>query len=132
MVQSGSAVKTILENKVFVKPPGSYVTITPISEAKTGSEGGYGGTTKTTGTPVTVIGVPYGYLSGDRKYTSMGINSDGEIRIAIPADTSANEGDSVTITSSDIPSQSFEIISITDYPYNEVNVARIISCKKKI
>lgn len=128
MVQSGSTIKAKIEKKIFSTPPASNITIATVTRGD-GSLGGYGGTSKTYGTPVATVGVPYGFISGDRKYMKMGFNSEGETKIAVPADTVVKQGDKITITSESLVA---EVFKINEYPFNDVNLARILLIKEFI
>src|SRR6056297_655517 len=117
MVLSGTAARTKILNKIFSKPPATDIIITPVTESVSGSEYGYGGTSRTDGTPVSTVGVPYGYVSGDRQYNSFGLNAEGETRIAVKPSETIKQGDTITFTTSD---QTFEVLKVAEYPYNNI------------
>lgn len=127
MVLSGTAAKTKILNKIFSKPPATDITITPVSETVVGSEGGFNGTQKIEGTVVTTIGVPYGYVSGDRRYNNFGLSAEGETRIAIKPSETIKQGDKITFTTSD---KDFEVLTINEYPYNNERLCHILTIKE--
>lgn len=134
MAQSGDIVKAKIERKIFNSPPATSIQITPITRAEAGSYGGYGGLTDTAGTPVATIGVPYGYLTGDRAYFSFGLTQEGETKVAVKESEVVEEDYEITFTGANLPSyitdKTFVVKKIQDYPYNNYNLARILTIKE--
>jgi len=129
MVQSGTTIKAKIDKKIFSKPPGSTITIYKKSVTSSdGAYGGFSGTTKVYATVgVEVIGVPYGVLSKDRNYMKMGLNSEGQSKLAVPSETDVSQGDLVTL----IPTGTYgEVEVVNEYPFNDINIAKIILLKE--
>jgi len=136
MAQPGNVVKQKIENKIFISPPATTITITPITRASGGSFGGYGGLTNTTGTPVDTVGVPYGWITGDRAYQSFGLTQEGETKIAVKAEEVVEQDFQITFTGANLPDyltdKVFIVKKIQDYPYNNYNLARILTIKEVV
>lgn len=128
MVQSGATVKARIEGKIFKKPPGTDVTITPITRSQ-GGLSGYEGNTDAEGTSVVVIGVPFNVLRNSRDYQSFGTDAEGQTKVAVKADTSVSRNDKIEIAAT---GKSYEVVDIEDYPYNDLNLAIILTAKEII
>lgn len=126
MAQSGTTVKARIERKIFNAPPASTITIRTLTRGD-GEYGGYGGTTRSYGNAASTVGVPYGFISGERRYEQFGFNAEGESLIAVKADTTVAQGDLVYISAMGLLG---EVLDIKEYPYNDVNLAKIIKIKE--
>ena len=128
MAQSGATIKAKIERKIFSKPPASDITIEEVTKGD-GDYGGFGGTTKTYGAATATVGVPYGFISASTSFMKMGFNSEGTSMIAVPEATSIKAGDKVTITSEGLIGF---VTEVKEYPYNNVNLARIVTIKEQL
>lgn len=138
MAISGEKAKAKIDNKVFVSPPASLCTITTITGTlTTGTLHGYDGITETTGSSTqNTLCVPYGYVTNDRNYLSFGLNSEGELLMAVKGEVELNQEDKIAITGSTLPSfittKIYRVLGIKDYPYNGYNLARILKLKQEL
>lgn len=125
---SGTALKQKIENKIFKtgSPPASTITITSQSVGST-SFSGYGGYSETTTSSTTTVAVPYGNIRGTREYYRFGTDEDGETRMALKASESININDLVYLNAT---SKTYQVTAIDDYPYDDVNVAIIVTAKE--
>lgn len=125
MSRSGANVKALFERRIFKKPPASDVTITSINTSSNTMNGYYGFTDATSST-ATTVGVPYTYTGNLREYLGMGVNNDGQARVALRGDVSIKPGDSLTVAGiTDV----YEITEVTNLYYNEVNCGQIVTVK---
>jgi hypothetical protein len=131
MAQSGTTIRTKLNQRVFVSPPGTSaiyygVTISPATM------GGYEGNTEVIGTGITTIVVPYGYISKEASYRSFGMENNGEMQVAIKHDVPVKIQDLFYITASDITSGTFRVTQVRPYPYDGVNLCSIVTVKRDL
>jgi len=130
MAQSGIIVRAKITSKIFNVTVASTINIFAKNNNSVGEYGGFGGTSKEySAVPVVVLGVPYSTITGDRQYNSMGFNAEGSSKIALPYDTVINQGDKVQIEVSGVVG---EVLTINDYPYGNVSLAKIITIKQLI
>lgn len=130
MAQSGTTIRTKLNQRVFVSPPGTpmkhhSVTIT------SATSGGYEGNTETIGSATTTIVVPYGFMSQALNFHSSGLNEEGEMMLAVKHDIDVNRQD-LFVGTLDAVYGTFEVNTVRPYPYDGVNLCTIVSVKKKI
>lgn len=132
MAQSGTTVKAKIEAKIFSTPPGTAITIYPITKSTDSSYGGYEGASDVYDDydKYSTTGVPYGFVSGDRGYKSFGLTAEGETKIAIPAGSSIKQEDRIVISTN--PDTTFKVLKIQEYPFNNVNLAFILTIKQDL
>jgi hypothetical protein len=132
MVQSGAVVKTKIEKRIFSSPPGTTITIYPVTKSAEGSYGGYSGQSEEYNEydKVVTIGVPYGFISNDRNYMSFGLSAEGETRMAVSSNENFKQGDRIIMSTN--PKVKFKILKIQEYPYDDVNLANILTIKQDI
>ena len=130
MVQSGETIKAKIEKKIFSTPPGSTIQLYKKISVDSGDYGGFSGTSVTYDTnPISLIGVPYSTISKDRHYNSIGLNAEGESKIAVPSDTDVEQGDLILL----IPSNTLGVVEkINEYPFNDINIAKILYLKEYV
>jgi hypothetical protein len=128
MAQSGTVVREKINSKVFNTTVATTINIYTVTKGD-GNYGGFESTSKSESAPVEALGVPYGVITGDRNYLSMGFNSEGESLIAVRYDTTVNEDDYVEIP---VISLKGKVIKVTEYPYGGVNLAKIITIKRQL
>jgi len=128
MAASGTIIKKRLESKIFAKPPATDITITPVAVAST-TLSGYYGYSETESATVTTVGVPYAFSRDTRQYYNFGLDSEGQTKMAIKADETVAKNDKITITSSN---KTFIVTDIEDYPYNNINLAIILTLKEQV
>ena len=127
MSRNGLNVKKLFEQRIFKKPPASDITITR-NTISANTLRGYYGFEETSNTPITTVGVPYTYTGNLREYLSYGQNNDGEARVAVKGDEDIKPGDSMTIKGID---DTYEIVTVVNLYYNEVNCGKIATVKVK-
>jgi hypothetical protein len=130
MAQSGTTIRTKLNQRVFVSPPGTSMTYVPVS-VSSATDGGYEGNTKTFGTGVATIVVPYGFISQRLDFKSIGLNAEGEMQLAVKYDVPVKSQD-LFIGSLSAVYGTFVVQTVRPYPYDGVNLCTIITVKKQI
>lgn len=126
MARSGTQVKTYFESKIFVSPPASVITITPVTVG-VGTLNAYDGVTSTTATSYTCLATPYNFVSNDVSFQTFGEPSDGVMNVCVPTSATVEPRYLVRI---DADSRTFEILTIKRYPYNSINLCNIITIKE--
>jgi len=128
MAQSGTIVRNKINQKIFNTTVGTTINISKVTKVD-GNYGGFESTSKTYATSSSAIGVPYGVVSGDRNYLSMGFNGEGMSLIAVQFDTDVEQDDKIEIP---VISLTGYVTKVTDYPYGDVNLAKIITIKETL
>jgi hypothetical protein len=127
MAQRGADVRAKLNDRIFSQPPASSITITSRTVVA-GSLSGYYGQTITIATATTTVGVPYNVTTQTFEHNAFGNNpQDGEMRLAVRYDADVESQDLLNI---EAITGTYQVSDIKDYPYNGVNLCRILTIKQ--
>lgn len=127
MAQSGSTIRTKLNQRVFVAPPATACTLTRVSTTTSGTYGGYDGNSVTSTSIQAILAVPYGFISDVKNYNSYGLDNDGEMKVALKHTVTVSIGDLMTITTA---TGTYQVTQVEPYPYDGVNLCTIATLKQ--
>jgi hypothetical protein len=119
------SIRSTLTNKVFNSDLGTDVIITPVTKAAS-SDGGFTPGNETSGTAVTVKGIPYNNATQNLFKELFGNSKAADGTVIVPYNTTVNVGDSAAWLST-----TYYVYNVEDYPLGGGVVAKQLACNER-